>query len=107
MTFDPDWMVNPEENAEYTLYSVISHHGESADGGHYNAIVRYNVHDPAKQAGPCQWYMYDDMTNRLVGEHEIMKHAQNAYLLIFMLDKDRVDLLPPKMHDILEEHSVG
>jgi len=47
------------------------------------------------------------MTNRLVGEHEIMKHAQNAYLLIFMLDKDRVDLLPPKMHDILEEHSVG
>ena len=39
----------------YTLYSVISHHGESADGGHYNAIVRYNVHDPAKQAGPCQW----------------------------------------------------
>ena len=40
--FESKWLVKPDQNEEYSLYSVICHHGETIDDGHYNAFVKFN-----------------------------------------------------------------
>jgi ubiquitin C-terminal hydrolase len=110
LQFDKDWLVSADMESEYTLSSVICHHGTSADGGHYNALVRFNNQDPAKcdaNAGSSSWYLYDDMSHRQIAEAEVQKHSSNAYLLIYMLHKGRVDLLSPIVQKRVEEAGLG
>jgi ubiquitin carboxyl-terminal hydrolase 10 len=106
--FESDWLVKPDQNEEYSLYSVICHHGESADGGHYNALVRFNNVDPAKidqnrEQQPYTWYLYDDMSHRPIHESEVTKHSQSAYLLIYMRPSEKVNLLSQKVTKYIEE----
>jgi ubiquitin C-terminal hydrolase len=106
--FESDWLVNPGKNDEYSLYSVICHHGESADGGHYNALVRFNNVDPAKydqtrDQQPYTWYLYDDMSHRPIHETEVTKHSQSAYLLIYMRKEEKVNLLSSRVMKFIEE----
>jgi ubiquitin C-terminal hydrolase len=106
--FEPEWLVKPDQNEEYSLYSVICHIGESADGGHYNALVRFNNIDPAKydqnkDQNPYTWYLYDDMSHRPIQESEVTKYSQSAYLLIYMRPSEKVNLMPPKVTKYVEE----
>jgi ubiquitin C-terminal hydrolase len=108
--FESDWLVKPDQNEEYSLYSVICHHGESADGGHYNALVRFNNVDPAKTdqntQSPYTWYLYDDMSHRPIHETEVTKHTQAAYLLIYMRPSEKVNLLAPSVMKYIEEVGI-
>jgi ubiquitin C-terminal hydrolase len=107
--FESDWLVNPGQNEEYSLYSVICHHGESADGGHYNALVRFNNVDPAKvdptrtDQNAYTWYLYDDMSHRPIQETEVTKHSQSAYLLIYMRPSEKVNLLSSGVSNYIKE----
>merc|ERR1719331_101484 len=109
--FESDWLVKPDQNEEYSLYSVICHHGESADGGHYNALVRFNNVDPAKidqnrEQQRYTWYLYDDMSHRPIHESEVTKHSQSAYLLIYMRQQEKVNLLSPAVIKAIEEAGI-
>jgi ubiquitin carboxyl-terminal hydrolase 10 len=81
----------------YSLYAAIYHHGRSTDGGHYTAVVRYNLEDPADRED-CKWYFYDDTTFHQVSEDEVLRQAENAYMLIYALHGESVDLLPSAVH---------
>lgn len=83
LTFDPSWLVDDVERQEYQLTAVICHHGESANGGHYNAAVRYN----------SDWYMYDDALVRQMELREVMNQMFTAYLLLYQCH-DKVDIRP-------------
>lgn len=83
LTFDKQWLVDDVEPLEYTLTAVICHHGDSANGGHYNAAVRYN----------SDWFMYDDALVRQMDLREVLNQQLTAYLLVYQCP-DKVDLLP-------------
>jgi len=65
--------VDDLEPQEYHLTAVINHHGESANGGHYNATVKYNT----------DWYMYDDAVVRHMELREVVNQQYTAYLLMY------------------------
>lgn len=71
-------------NVEYTLMAVINHHGERADVGHYNALVRYND----------TWFMYDDATVRPIDVREVLSQHFAAYLLVYQSSKPKVCIRP-------------
>merc|ERR1712014_210854 len=73
LTFDGSWMMEGMEPQEYQLAAVICHHGESANGGHYNAAVRYNK----------EWFMYDDALVRQMELKEVMSQMFTAYILVY------------------------
>ena len=52
------------EETTYELYSVCNHHGSDLQGGHYTAVCR-NPTDG-------QWYLFDDVNTRQVGEEEVV-----------------------------------
>jgi ubiquitin carboxyl-terminal hydrolase 10 len=83
LTFDRNWLVDEVEPPEYHLTAVICHHGDSANGGHYNAAVRYNT----------EWYMYDDALVRQMELREVMNQQFTAYLLLYQCH-DKVDIRP-------------
>mmetsp|Transcript_8795 Transcript_8795/g.19331 ORF Transcript_8795/g.19331 Transcript_8795/m.19331 type:complete len:761 (+) Transcript_8795:124-2406(+) len=83
LVFDRSWLIDDLEPPAYQLAAVICHHGESANGGHYNAIVRYN----------SDWYMYDDALVRQLELREVMNQQFTAYLLLY-LSQNRVDICP-------------
>lgn len=83
LTFDRSWVVDDVEPPEYQLTAVICHHGDSANGGHYNAAVRYNN----------EWYMYDDALVRQMEVREVMAQQFTAYLLLYQCH-DKVDIIP-------------
>lgn len=83
LTFDRSWLVDDVEPPEYQLGAVICHHGDSANGGHYNAAVRYN----------SEWYMYDDAIVRQMELREVMNQQFTAYLLLYQCH-DKVHIRP-------------
>jgi len=83
LCFDRSWLMGGVEPYEYQLSAVICHHGDSANGGHYNAAIRYNQ----------DWYMYDDALVRQMEQREVMNQMFTAYLLIYQCH-DKVDLRP-------------
>ena len=82
--FESKWLVKPDQNEEFSLYSVICHHGETIDDGHYNALVRFNDVDPRNvdrirsDQNSYTWYFYDDLSHRPMCESEVTKHSQSA-----------------------------
>lgn len=105
--FDLEWCVDDIKGPiEYTLYSIICHIGENADGGHYNAIVRYNVTDPNKDpTGQAGWFLFDDMSVRPIYEAEVLKHGATAYLLIYMLQNEKVDIFSASVHEAMRHEA--
>merc|ERR1719335_829704 len=83
LTFDRAWLAEDVEPVEYQLTSVIMHHGDSANGGHYNAAVRYNN----------DWHMYDDALVRPMDVREVCHQHLTAYLLLYM-SPEKVDIRP-------------
>uniref|UniRef100_A0A7S3TEM5 ubiquitinyl hydrolase 1 n=1 Tax=Strombidinopsis acuminata TaxID=141414 RepID=A0A7S3TEM5_9SPIT len=83
LTFDRSWLVDGVEPAEYQLTAVIWHHGDSANGGHYNAAARYN----------SEWYMYDDALVRQTEIREVMYQQLTAYILFYQC-QGKVDMKP-------------
>mmetsp|Transcript_39871 Transcript_39871/g.112935 ORF Transcript_39871/g.112935 Transcript_39871/m.112935 type:complete len:345 (+) Transcript_39871:629-1663(+) len=84
LAFDRSWLVDQTtEPQEYQLTAVICHHGESANGGHYNAAVRYNQ----------DWFMYDDALIRQMESREVMNHMHTAYILLYLCH-GKVDMRP-------------
>lgn len=83
LVFDRSWLVDDGEPQEYSLTAVICHHGESANGGHYNSAVRYNG----------EWFMYDDAIVRPISLPEVSSMCHTAYLLVYQCS-DRVDISP-------------
>lgn len=83
LTFDRSWLVDDVEPPEYHLTAVICHHGDSVNGGHYNASVRYDT----------EWYMYDDALVRQMSLAEVMNQQFTAYLLLYQCH-DKVNLQP-------------
>eukprot|EP00397_Hematodinium_sp_SG-2012_P015643 GEMP01015935.1.p1 GENE.GEMP01015935.1~~GEMP01015935.1.p1 ORF type:complete len:518 (+),score=126.17 GEMP01015935.1:92-1645(+) len=69
---------------EYTLMAVICHHGERADVGHYNALVRYND----------SWFMYDDANVRAIALSEVTNQQYVAYLLLYQSNAPKVYIRP-------------
>jgi len=69
---------------EYTLMAVINHHGERADVGHYNALVRYND----------TWFMYDDAVVRPINIQEVTSQHFAAYLLVYQSSTPKVCIRP-------------
>lgn len=83
LKFDDSWLVDGVKSQDYHLSAVICHHGESANGGHYNAAVRYN----------SDWYMYDDVLIRQMELREVVNQMFTSYLLIYQC-RDKVRLNP-------------
>jgi len=83
LCFDKSWLVDGVEPQEYQLTAVICHHGDSVNGGHYNAAVRYN----------SEWYMYDDAVVRQMELREVINQQFAAYLLLYQCH-DKVDIRP-------------
>eukprot|EP00415_Alexandrium_ostenfeldii_P004519 UN4519 len=83
LVFDRAWLVDDVEPPEYQLAAVICHHGDSANGGHYNAAVRYN----------SEWCMYDDAIVRQMELREVMNQQFTAYLLLYQCH-DKVHIRP-------------
>jgi len=77
LTFDRSWVVDGVEPPGYQLTAVICHHGDSANGGHYNAAVRYDA----------DWYMYDDALVRQMELREVMNQQFTAYILLYRCDE--------------------
>jgi len=69
---------------EYLLTSVICHHGEAVNRGHYTAYVRYNA----------EWYLYDDTIIRRVDAKEVAAQQSTAYLLVYQSRTGAVDMTP-------------
>lgn len=83
LVFEKSWLVDDLDPPEYTLMAVICHIGESANGGHYNAAVRYNT----------EWYIYDDVIVRQMELREVMNQQFTAYLLLYSCT-DKVEIRP-------------
>jgi ubiquitin carboxyl-terminal hydrolase 10 len=83
LTLDKSWLVDDVEPQEYQLTAVICHHGDSVNGGHYNAAVRYNN----------EWFMYDDALVRQMEVREVMNQQFTAYLLLYQCH-DKVAIRP-------------
>jgi len=83
LVFDRNWLVDGVEPQHYQLTAVICHHGDSANGGHYNAVVKYNT----------EWYIYDDAVVRQIAIDEVMNQQCSAYLLIYLCS-EKVDIRP-------------
>jgi len=63
---------NPEVEAEYRLYGVIVHSGQSAKSGHYFTFIRHS------SGG---WYQFNDEVVRAASEQQVLR--QQAYLLFY------------------------
>merc|ERR1712194_285766 len=61
LTLDRSWLSDGLQSPEYIITAVICHHGDSTNGGHYTAFVRYN----------SEWYLYDDAVVRKVDVREV------------------------------------
>lgn len=83
LVFDKEWLVEGVESPKYQLCSVICHHGDSVNGGHYNAACRYN----------SEWYMFDDSLVREMQLREVMSQQFTAYLLVYLCN-EKVDIRP-------------
>lgn len=83
LVFDKEWLVEGVESPKYQLCSVICHHGDSVNGGHYNAACRYNN----------EWYMFDDSLVREMQLREVMSQQFTAYLLVYLCN-EKVDIRP-------------
>ena len=62
-----------DERRNYELYSVVSHHGDNATGGHYTTYV-YHPSD--------KWIHFDDTNVNVVPLNHVLK--QQAYLLFYV-----------------------
>jgi ubiquitin carboxyl-terminal hydrolase 10 len=74
--------VEGRESTTYRLFSVIYHHGRSANGGHYTCHVRHGQ----------VWVSYDDATMMIEPlERVLMEKAtwQTAYLLFYVRNSTR------------------
>ena len=58
----------------YALFGVVHHHGQTANGGHYTAVVRHRV--------TGEWHLYDDGK---VSEHNMASTevSTSAYILFY------------------------
>jgi len=83
LVFDRNWLVDEVDPQEYHLSAVICHHGDSTNGGHYNAAVRYN----------SDWFMYDDAIVRQMDLREVVNQQFAAYILVYQC-QDKVDIRP-------------
>jgi ubiquitin C-terminal hydrolase len=65
-------------NTKYKLYSVIQHHGNDFQSGHYTATIRDVDTDNAK------WYKYDDSTvTEVTNAENLFKKDKEAYILFY------------------------
>mmetsp|Transcript_40139 Transcript_40139/g.72693 ORF Transcript_40139/g.72693 Transcript_40139/m.72693 type:complete len:607 (+) Transcript_40139:109-1929(+) len=78
-----EWLVDDMDPVDYQLTAVICHHGDSVNGGHYNAAVRYN----------SEWFMYDDSLVRQMEIREVMNQHFTAYLLVYLCN-EKVEIRP-------------
>merc|ERR1712113_987282 len=84
LTFDRSWVVDEVEPPEYQLTAVICHIGDSVNGGHYNAAVRYNN----------EWFMYDDsLIPYQIELREVLSQQFTAYLFLYQCH-GKVELRP-------------
>jgi len=83
LVFERTWLVGDAAAQEYFLTAVICHHGDSVNGGHYNAAVRYNN----------DWFMYDDALVQQMELREVLNQQFTAYLLLYRCN-DKVDIRP-------------
>jgi len=83
LVFDRTWLVDGLEPQDYQLTAVICHHGESANGGHYNSAVRYNN----------EWFMYDDALVRPMNPPDSLGYTVTAYLLVYQ-SSEKVSIKP-------------
>jgi len=83
IVFDRSWLAEGTPPVEYWMTALICHHGDSAHGGHYTAVVRYNT----------EWYLYDDAVVRQVEPREVAAQQTTAYLLVYQCHGE-VDLQP-------------
>jgi len=71
------FMANPRTSDDtdrtFSLFSVITHYGRHASGGHYKCDV---------QQEDGQWLCFDDSNVRGVASREVMESS--AYLLFYM-----------------------
>jgi FtsZ-binding cell division protein ZapB len=66
-----------KENAEYTLYGIVNHHGSSLECGNYTAHVLNND----------DWYHIDKLKCIKVDESKIV--TNNAYVLFYKHEKQQ------------------
>lgn len=87
LIFHRNWLAEGVEPLEYVITAVICHHGDSANGGHYTAAVRYVTESGA------EWYLYDDSVVRRLEPREVAAQQDKAYLLVYQC-QDSVDFTP-------------
>merc|ERR1712087_330382 len=73
LVFHRRWLAEGVEPLEYAITAVICHHGDSANGGHYTAAVRYST-----ESGP-EWYCYDDSVVRRMEPREVAAQQDKVY----------------------------
>eukprot|EP00928_Gymnodinium_smaydae_P045208 TRINITY_DN3015_c0_g1_i4.p1 TRINITY_DN3015_c0_g1~~TRINITY_DN3015_c0_g1_i4.p1 ORF type:complete len:536 (-),score=113.11 TRINITY_DN3015_c0_g1_i4:74-1645(-) len=84
LVFDRSWFVDGHAPPpEYYISAIICHHGDSVNGGHYTAIVRYNE----------EWYLYNDALIRPLEGRDVAAQQFDVYLLVYMA-KATVDMSP-------------
>ena len=68
----------------YELASVLVHHGDTPQSGHYTAFVRHPATDPSASSASTasSWLSIDDTTVKAVSTAVVL--AQTAYLLTFV-----------------------
>jgi ubiquitin carboxyl-terminal hydrolase 10 len=76
LTIRPSWLVNerkysPQERT-YSLFSVVTHHGKKAAGGHYTCDI--------KQANG-DWLLFDDSRVSKISRDDVLN--RRAYLLFY------------------------
>ncbi|KAI1717687.1 ubiquitin carboxyl-terminal hydrolase domain-containing protein [Ditylenchus destructor] len=76
------------ERKYYELKSVMTHHGESANGGHYTAFLRAE-----KNARGRQWVQCNDSTVVPVSEIEAMDEcSKSGYILFYESSTETINL---------------
>jgi len=66
----------PDPAAQYELFAIVRHHGNSMGSGHYTAVVKPPIPEPYSQ-----WFIANDS---LVEEHKSpLNHSKEAYLLFY------------------------
>ena len=76
-----NYITNQDENinTKYKLYSVIQHHGDDFQSGHYTATIRDIDTDNAN------WYKYDDheKVTEVTDAENLFKKDKQAYILFY------------------------
>ena len=76
-----NYITNQDENinTKYKLYSVIQHHGDDFQKGHYTATIRDIDTDNAN------WYKYDDheKVTEVTNAENLFKNDKEAYILFY------------------------